>query len=60
MGKKLAISVKQCAARLSISDRHCYELIRRGDIPAMRLGGQWVVPVERLEEMLRGSGQHER
>lgn len=27
-------------------------LIRRGDIPAVRVGRRWMIPKERLEEML--------
>lgn len=27
-------------------------LIRRGDIPAVRIGRRWMIPKERLEEMI--------
>lgn len=53
--KKLALSVPEAAEALGISERHAYEMARTGQLPARRLGGRWIVPRARLEEMLNQS-----
>ena len=37
-----------------------YLLIRRGEIPAVRLGGRWRVPQDRLEELLERKLEEQR
>jgi excisionase family DNA binding protein len=41
-------SVKETAYQLSLSLGSTYKLIRSGEIPAIKLGGRWVVPKKRL------------
>ena len=54
MSEKLAYSVPEASRLLGLSPRHGYELCRRGELPALRLGGRWIIPRGRLEEMLAG------
>lgn len=49
----LALTVEQAATALGISTRHAYELVRRGELPGIRLGGRWVIIRSSLEEMLQ-------
>lgn len=54
--ERLTITVEDAAALLGISRGLAYDLVRRGEIPALRLGGRIVVPKRRLQEMV--DGQH--
>jgi excisionase family DNA binding protein len=49
-----AYSVEEVAKRLGISVRHCYQMIRKGKLPAIKLGHRLLVPKEQLEAFLRG------
>ena len=56
MEERQTLTVEEAAAILGISHRHGYEMVRRGELPALRLGQRWVIVRARLEEMLaRGS-----
>jgi excisionase family DNA binding protein len=48
-------TVREVAALLSLSVGSTYALIRSGDIPALKLGGRWVVPKKRFHEWLNSS-----
>ncbi len=48
-------SVEQAARILGIGRNSAYEAIRRGEIPALRLGRRLVVPRQALERLLRNS-----
>src|SRR5262245_46559619 len=37
---------------LSLSTGSTYALVRKGDIPAMKLGGRWVIPIGRFNQWL--------
>lgn len=50
---RLTITVEEAAARLGISRTLAYELVRRGEIPSLRLGRRRLVPVHALDLMLR-------
>lgn len=50
---RLTFTVDEAAAALGISRSAAYECIRRGDIPALRLGRRVVVPREALMDLLR-------
>jgi len=50
----LTITVERAGQLLGISRGHAYELVRRGDIPAIRLGRRLVVPVRAIEVLLHG------
>ncbi|MDG6104387.1 helix-turn-helix domain-containing protein [Dactylosporangium aurantiacum] len=45
-------TVAEVAELLSLSTGSTYALVRKGDIPAMKLGGRWVIPVRRFETWL--------
>ena len=47
-------SVEEAAKTLGIGRSLAYQLARTGDLPVIRLGKRFVVPVERLERMLGG------
>lgn len=51
---RLTLTVEEVAVVLGISRGLAYELVRRGEIPALRLGRRVVVPVRALEAMLVG------
>ena len=50
--KAATISVDQAAVRLGIGRNQAYEAVRRGDIPAIRVGARWLVPMAALERLL--------
>ena len=49
------LSVEEVAEVLGIGRNSAYEAIRRGEIPALRLGRRLVVPRQALERLLRNS-----
>ena len=50
-------TVEQTAVLLGIGRRQAYEACRKGQIPALRLGGRWVVSVPRLLALLGADDQ---
>jgi excisionase family DNA binding protein len=48
----LVFSVEQAAARLGISRAFAYQLVARGELPALRLGRRIVVPRHALDELI--------
>lgn len=51
-----ALTVAEAAAALGISRALAYELVRRGEVPSVRLGRRIVVPRVALGRLLEGSG----
>lgn len=51
--RRLTLTVEQSAGLLGISRALAYDLVRRHELPALRLGRRLVVPRVALEEMLR-------
>jgi excisionase family DNA binding protein len=49
---KLTISVSEAAERLGISRNLAYEAVRRGDIPTIRIGKRFLVPVAAFERLI--------
>ena len=49
---RLALTVPEAAAELQIPASTLYDLIRRGEVPAVRIGKRIRVPVRRLEAWL--------
>lgn len=49
----LTITVERAGQLLGISRGLAYDLVRRGDIPAVRLGRRLVVPADAIEQILR-------
>jgi excisionase family DNA binding protein len=50
--RRLALSVDEAAELLGISRGLAYELVRCGELPALRLGRRLVVPLAALEAMV--------
>jgi len=49
---RLVLTVDEAAYLLNISRSLAYELIARGELPALRLGRRIVIPRVMLEELL--------
>ena len=52
--KRFVVSVPEAAGMLGISRRLAYDLVARGELPALRLGGRIVILLRPLERMLDG------
>lgn len=50
--ERLTMTVEETAGILGISRGLAYELVRRGDLPHLRLGRRIVVPVRALESFI--------
>jgi excisionase family DNA binding protein len=50
--ERLTLTVEEAAASLGISRASAYEAVRRGDIPAIRIGRRILVPRAALEKFL--------
>ena len=50
--EKLTLSATETAKLLGISKETTLRLLDFGDIPAVRMGRNWLVPVKTLEEWL--------
>ncbi len=48
----LTITVERAGQLLGISRGLAYDLVRRGEIPAIRLGRRLVVPARAIDELL--------
>ena len=48
----LTVSVEHAAAQLGIGRSLAYELVRRGELPSIALGGRRVVPKAAVERLL--------
>jgi excisionase family DNA binding protein len=48
----LTLTVEQAATLLSISRTHAYELVRRHELPALKLGRRVVIPRIAVETMV--------
>jgi excisionase family DNA binding protein len=57
--ERQTLSVEEAARVLGVGRSLAYELARRGEIPAIRLGNRLVVPRVRLERLLRGASEAE-
>jgi excisionase family DNA binding protein len=51
---RVTITIPEAARRLSIGRNQGYEAARRGDIPTIRVGKRYLVPLPAFELMLRG------
>ena len=49
----LTITIDETAQKLRIGRNQAYEAVKRGDIPAIRVGARWLVPIKALDELLR-------
>jgi excisionase family DNA binding protein len=49
---KRVFTVEEVAVELRISRASCYEMVRSGKIPSIRLGRRILVPADALEKLL--------
>lgn len=57
--ERQTLSVEEAGRVLGVGRSLAYELARRGEIPAIRLGNRLVVPRVRLEQLLHGASEAE-
>ena len=50
--ERQTVTVEEAAQILGISRSSAYEAVRRGDLPAIRIGRRYVVPRAALERMV--------
>lgn len=50
--ERLTITVAEAASMLGISRSAAYDYIRAGELPAIRMGRRWLVPMRALTTML--------
>lgn len=53
---ELAMSVAEAARALGVSRDAVYELVRRGEMPHLRVGRRVIIPRQALERWLAGAG----
>lgn len=51
-------TVREVARLLSLSLGGTYELVRSGVIPALRVGGRWIIPKQRFHAWLDSCTEH--
>ena len=60
MDDKLTLTVPEAAALLCIGKSLAYDAIRRGEIPSIRVGHRFLVPVAALRLMMEQAGKQDR
>lgn len=55
--KKIALSVSETARILGISRPTVYQLLRRSDFPAFRIGSRWLVSRSGLEAWVKAQSE---
>lgn len=53
--ERMTLSIEEAAVRLGISRALAYELVRRGELPRLRLGRRVVIPRKALEEFVEAA-----
>ncbi|MEM9561072.1 MAG: helix-turn-helix domain-containing protein [Actinomycetota bacterium] len=51
-GERLTMSVVEAARLLGISKSAAYDCVRTGDLPAIKMGRRWLVPIAALHRLL--------
>lgn len=52
MNNKTMLSISEVSQRLNLSESTIYQWLRGGKIPGVKLGAQWRIDPERLDEWL--------
>lgn len=52
MEDKLTLSIEECAKRLGIGRNLCYDRVKTGEIPVIKIGRRLLVPRRALEKLL--------
>lgn len=53
--KPMLLSIHDTANELGVSDRHVEELVRRGDLPSVKLGRRRMIPRVALERIVEAA-----
>jgi excisionase family DNA binding protein len=56
---RLVVTIAEAAKLLGISRSFAYELVKRGELPVVRLGGRQLVPKESLSRLMESAAQRE-
>ncbi len=56
---KLVLRPAECAEVLGIGRSKAYELLAKGELPSVRIGGSLRVPVARLREWIDRKASHQ-
>jgi excisionase family DNA binding protein len=54
---RLTYDVEEVAAMLGLSRGSAYEAVRRGDIPARKIGARWIIPRVTFDRWLATAGE---
>ena len=54
------LTVAELADLLRVSPRTAYQLVETSVVPTVRIGGQWRIPVDQLEQWLADGGDVDR
>ena len=60
LDKPQVVSVVRAGRLLGLGRTASYEAARRGDLPVIRIGRRYVVPLRALEKMLDGAAPRSR
>ena len=58
--RSLTLTVEQAGRLLGISRGLAYELVRRGEIPSIRLGKRILIPAQAIDDLLTGATRADR
>ena len=50
--KRLTLTVAEAAELLGISVSAAYDCVHRGELPAIKMGRRWLIPVGRFEKLI--------
>ena len=50
--KRRTMNVEDAGARLGLGKNAAYAAVHRGEIPVIKIGGRFLVPVDRFNKML--------
>jgi excisionase family DNA binding protein len=50
--EKETVTVDEAARRLGLGRNATYEAVRKGEVPAIRIGKRWLVPTAALDRLL--------
>lgn len=56
MTEHLAYSIKEAAAAISLSERTIWQMIKRGELPTVKVGGRTLIPADRLRALIHPEG----
>lgn len=56
LSPRLAYSPQELAKTLGVSKSLIYQALERGEIPSVKLGRRYIIPLAAIEKMLAGGG----